>query len=302
MITGVPTSPGPSDTGPAIRPTAVAGLFYPKDPATLLRDLDSLLGEASQREGQREGQREDQSGDQSPPQSASPPKALIVPHAGYIYSGLTAARAYASLAPFAGTITRVVLLGPSHRVGFGGLAACDLDAYDTPLGPLPVDREWMARLDGMPAVGRLDQAHAAEHALEVHLPFLKRVLGDVSLVPIVCGQARASVVAEALDRLWGGPETLIVISTDLSHYLDYASCQTKDAETATAIDRLDDSALGPHEACGHVPLSGLLTLARTRGLSIERIDLRNSGDTAGNRDRVVGYGSWCLWEGSNPHA
>jgi AmmeMemoRadiSam system protein B len=297
MITGVPTGPGP-----AIRPTAVAGLFYPKDPATLLRDLDALLGEATQNPGQNPGQSPGQSPSRNPTNSTSPPKALIVPHAGYIYSGRTAALAYAALAPFADTITRVILFGPSHRVGFGGLAACDLDAYDTPLGPVPVDRDWMARLDGMPAVGHLDQAHAAEHALEVHLPFLKRVLGDFTLVPIVCGQARASVVTEALDRLWGGPETLIVISTDLSHYLDYETCRTKDAETATAIDRLDDSAIGPHEACGHVPLSGLLTLARARDLSIERIDLRNSGDTAGKRDRVVGYGSWCLWEGSNPHA
>ncbi|MCF8479386.1 MAG: AmmeMemoRadiSam system protein B [Rhodospirillum sp.] len=285
---GRPSSGEAEPDRPAIRPTAVAGLFYPKDPAALLRDLDALLDEAVELHPASQG---------DPPQ---PPKALIAPHAGYIYSGLTAALAYAPLSPFAATISRVILLGPSHRVGFGGLAACDLDAYDTPLGPVPVDREWMARLDGMQAVGRLNEAHAAEHALEVHLPFLMRVLGTFTLVPIVCGEARASVVAEALDRLWGGPETLIVVSTDLSHYLDYDSCRAKDRETAEAIDHLDATPLGPHEACGHVPLSGLLRLARTRGLSIERIDLRNSGDTAGSRDRVVGYGSWRLREASTP--
>jgi AmmeMemoRadiSam system protein B len=269
----------------SVRPTAVAGLFYAQDPSVLARDVDRLLAQA-----RRAGPA------QSAPSPETPPKALIAPHAGYVYSGPTAALAYAPLEPFAGIITRVVLLAPSHRVGFGGLATCDAEAYDTPLGPVPLDRDWMARLEGLPGVLRLDQAHGPEHAIEVHLPFLKRVLGSFTLVPLVCGKARAETVAAALERLWGGPETLVVVSTDLSHYLTYEACQAKDDATARAIDALDGDDLGPQEACGHVPLTGLLALARTRGLSIERIDLRNSGDTAGSRDRVVGYGAWRLRE------
>jgi AmmeMemoRadiSam system protein B/AmmeMemoRadiSam system protein A len=230
--------------------------------------------------------------------AASPaiPKAIIGPHAGYVYSGAVAARAYAQLAAARGRISRVVLIGPSHYVAFRGLAVDTADAWATPGGTVPLDVDAIARLRALPMVGELDAAYQREHALEVHVPFLRHVLGEFRLVPIVAGDAPPEAVAAVFDALWGGPETLFVVSTDLSHYLDYAACQRTDQGTAEAIERFDIDALGPSEACGAVPTRGLLLAARRRGLAIERLDLRNSGDTAGGRDRVVGYGAWALFE------
>jgi MEMO1 family protein len=224
------------------------------------------------------------------------PKAIIGPHAGYAYSGAVAARAYARLAAARGRISRVVLIGPSHYVAFRGLAVDTADAWNTPCGTVPLDTEAIARLRKLPMVGELEAAYQREHALEVHVPFLQQVLGDFRLVPLVAGEAPADAVAAVLDTLWGGPETLLVVSTDLSHFLDYAACQRTDQQTAEAIERLDFDALGPAQACGAVPTRGMLLAARTRGMTIERLDLRNSGDTAGPRDRVVGYGAWALYE------
>ncbi len=264
-----------------VRPPAVAGFFYPDDATQLAADVDTLLATAP-----------------APP-DARPPKAVVAPHAGYRYSGILAARAFNRFAPLRGTVTRVVLLGPSHRVGFQGLALCGADYYETPLGRVPVDHAWEQRLAGKSGVGVLAEAHAAEHCLEVEVPFLQRVLGDISLVPVVCGGADPELVAEVLQTLWGGPETVIVISSDLSHFLDYATCKTKDAGTAAAIDGLDPSVLGPEEACGHVAVNGLLALARRRGLDVEALGVINSGDTAGTRDRVVGYGAWAFHDPAN---
>jgi AmmeMemoRadiSam system protein B/AmmeMemoRadiSam system protein A len=213
-----------------------------------------------------------------------------------VYSGPVAARAYARLAAARGRISRVVLIGPSHHVAFRGLAVDMSDAWETPCGTVALDAEAIARLRQLPMVGQLDAAHQREHALEVHVPFLQHVLGDFRLVPIVAGDAPADAVAALLDAVWGGPETLIVVSTDLSHYLGYAACRSLDARTAEAIERFDDAAIGSAEACGQVPTRGLLRVARRRGMAIERLDLRNSGDTAGPRDRVVGYGAWALYE------
>jgi AmmeMemoRadiSam system protein A len=165
-----------------------------------------------------------------------------------------------------------------------------------PSGTVPIDREAIDRLRALPMVGELDAAHQREHALEVHVPFLQRMLGDFRLVPIVTGDAPPEAVAALFDALWGGPETLIVVSTDLSHYLDYAACQRIDQFTAEAIERFDPDVLTPTHACGSLATRGLLLAARRRGMSIERLDLRNSGDTAGGRDRVVGYGAWALYE------
>jgi AmmeMemoRadiSam system protein B len=189
-------------------------------------------------------------------------------------------------------VERVVLLGPAHFVPVHGIAASSARAFRTPLGDVPVDAEAVARALRLPGVARFDPAHAREHSLEVELPFLQRVLGPFALAPFAVGEASAHEVAALLEALWGGPETLIVISSDLSHYHDARTARRLDAATARAIESLDEAALGPESACGRVPLSGLLVVARRRGLRARRLDLRNSGDTAGGREEVVGYGAW----------
>jgi AmmeMemoRadiSam system protein B len=260
----------------SIRQPAVAGLFYPDDPRALREVVQTYLARSL------------------PAEPVTMPKALVAPHAGYIYSGPVAASAYATLAEARGRITRVVLLGPSHRHPFRGLAAPTVEYFATPLGRIAIDHEALGALAGLAQVHRLDAAHSGEHSLEVHLPFLQEVLGEFRLVPLAVGQARADEVAEVLERLWGGPETLVVISTDLSHYHDYASARRLDAATCAAIEALRFEELDHESACGRMPLAGLLLLARRRGLRVHTLDLRNSGDTAGGRDRVVGYGSWAL--------
>jgi AmmeMemoRadiSam system protein B len=258
----------------AIRRPAVAGMFYPADPAELRRVIGRFLAAVK---------------------SAGPaPKALIAPHAGYIYSGPVAASVYARLAPLRGTISRVVLLGPAHRVGFRGLALSDADHFLTPLGQVAVDKTAAQALGDLPQVRVHDAAHAGEHSLEVHLPFLQELLGEFRLVPIVVGEAGPEEVAEVLERLWGGPETLIVVSSDLSHYHDYATAQKLDRATSQAIEGLRYEDIGYDDACGRTPVGGLLCYARRHGLKARTLDLRNSGDTAGPRDRVVGYGAYVL--------
>ncbi|MBI4967006.1 MAG: AmmeMemoRadiSam system protein B [Rhodospirillales bacterium] len=264
----------------AVRQPAVAGMFYPGEPGELSRVVAGYLGQAD-----------------PAPAPGPAPKALIVPHAGYIYSGPIAASAYALLAPLQGRIDRVVLIGPSHRVAFRGLAVSSAAAYAMPGGAIALDRAAIDVVLRLPGVGTLDPAHTQEHSLEVHLPFLQAVLGEFALVPVVAGDADAETVAALLDALWGGPETLIVISTDLSHYLDYEAARRLDAATAQAIEHLDGRAIGSEQACGRVPVRGLLAVAKRRGLAVRRLDLRNSGDTAGPRDRVVGYGAWAFYEG-----
>jgi len=222
------------------------------------------------------------------------PKALIAPHAGYIYSGPVAASAYALLKPARGVVRRVVLLGPAHRVGFTGLALPSSDFFATPLGDIPIDKEAIAGLQALPQVRVFDAAHALEHSLEVHLPFLQEVLGEFSLVPLVVGDASAEEVGKVLEYLWGGPETLIVISSDLSHYHDYRTAKQLDAATSRAIESLRYEEIDFEGACGRIPVSGLLWLARKRGLSVRTLDLRNSGDTAGSRSQVVGYGAYAV--------
>lgn len=262
-----------------IRPPAVAGSFYPADPAELARSVDSLLAAVT-------------------PFSAPPPKVLIVPHAGYIYSGSTAAPAYATLLPGHAQIRRVVLLGPTHRVAVNGLALPECTAFATPLGVIPLDLAAMAELHQLPQVVFSDRVHAQEHSLEVHLPFLQRVLDDFKLVPLAVGDASPEAVAEVLDTLWGGPETLIVISSDLSHFLPYATAQQVDNNTCQRIlQRSID--IEPERTCGAFPLNGLLLAAGRRGLQPELLRLCNSGDTAGDRNRVVGYASFALYESAH---
>lgn len=259
----------------SIRPPAVAGMFYPADRQQLHDDVTDYLAAAA-------GARAD----------APVPKAIIAPHAGYVYSGPVAASAYARLLPARDRIHRVILLGPSHRVPFRGLASSSADAFTTPLGQIRLDRAAIDNLADFPQVQRLDAAHAQEHSLEVQLPFLQEVLDDFQLVPLVVGDASPAEVAAVLERLWGGPETLIVISSDLSHYHDYLTAKRLDRHTSNAIEGLQAEVVHSEDACGCVPVAGLLYLAREHGLRASTIDLRNSGDTAGPRDRVVGYGAY----------
>ncbi|MDD1606818.1 MAG: AmmeMemoRadiSam system protein B [Methylococcaceae bacterium] len=256
------------------RQPAVAGSFYPANPQQLHQMLNQYLHDAKT--------------------SPKAPKAIIAPHAGYIYSGPIAASAYARLKNAHDSIKRVVIIGPSHRVGFNGLAVSQADAFITPLGSIPVDRQAIHAIVQLPFVEYIEQAHSHEHSLEVQLPFLQAMLDDFSIVPIVAGDASPEQVSQVLKLLWGGDETLIVISSDLSHYYDYKAAQKLDKATSTAIENLQYEQLDYESACGRVPISGLLKLARDNGLTVKNIDLRNSGDTAGDKQRVVGYGAYII--------
>jgi AmmeMemoRadiSam system protein B/AmmeMemoRadiSam system protein A len=233
--------------------------------------------------------------DQPPtPGERLPPKLLIVPHAGYVYSGPVAGRAYVHLARSAGRIARVVLLGPAHRVALRGLAVPTVDAFTTPLGSVAIDPQARDALADLPQVVADDRPHALEHSLEVQLPFLQTVLGNgFTLLPLAVGRATTDEVAEVIERLWGGDETVFVVSTDLSHYLPYEDACATDRTTVARIAALATD-IDPHEACGAHALNGALAAARRHGLQAQLLDLRNSGDTAGDRRRVVGYAALAL--------
>ena len=265
-------------TGPPERAKApnVAGMFYPGDAEALRREVDAHLSRA------RAG--------------GSAPKALIAPHAGYRYSGEIAASAYARLKPRAHEIRRVVLLGPAHYHPVRGVAAPTADSFATPLGRVPVDTAWIRRALELPFVRKLDPAFEREHSLEVHLPFLMRVLPRFFLVPLLVGTAAPAEIDSLLEALWGGSETVIVISSDLSHFLDYESARRLDARTSEAIVALRHDDVGHEQACGRHAVNGLLHLAKRRGVEAAALDVRNSGDTAGPRDRVVGYGAYAFFE------
>jgi len=263
----------------AVRRPAVAGMFYPGEPKALAAELDDLLGGV--------------------PHLAPRlgfPKALIAPHAGYVYSGEIAARAYDELGPARGIVSRVVLLGPVHRVPVRGLAAPGADAFATPLGNVPVDREALRAVQDLPQVVASDAAHALEHSLEVQLPFLQKVLGAFALVPFAVGTASVREVAAVIERLWGGPETLIVVSTDLSHYHPYEEAMRIDGATLERV-RGYATDIDHDEACGATPLNGLLSVAKKRRMSVQLLAACNSGDTAGGKGQVVGYGAFALHEG-----
>lgn len=226
---------------------------------------------------------------------ARPPKAIIAPHAGYIYSGPIAASIYSRLVPLRGKIRRVVLAGPAHRVYVAGAAIASSRAFASPLGHVAIDLGAVEALRALDFVEVNDLAHAQEHSLEVHLPFLQSVLGSFELVPIVVGNASPEQMSQLLELVWGGAETLVVVSSDLSHYLPYKSARGRDRKTADAIANLEAN-VAIEEACGAAPINGLLRAARARGLVSEIVDLRNSGDTAGGLDRVVGYGAFAFTE------
>lgn len=256
-----------------VRQPAVAGLFYPADPQQLSRTVDELL-------------------DAAPPPSTEP-RALIAPHAGYIYSGPIAASAYCQLPPRRHSIRRVLLLGPSHRVPFTGLALSSAEHYATPLGDIAIDGDARGELLALPRVGVLDEAHAQEHSIEVHLPFLLAVLDPFLLIPVVVGDADTDDVARVIEHFRDEEQTLVVVSSDLSHFLDYDTANDVDAETTRAIEGHAQN-LRPQQACGCRAINGLMKVAEDHGLNVTTLDLRNSGDTAGDRARVVGYGAYAL--------
>ena len=263
----------------SVRPAAVAGMFYPGDARALAAEVDDLLG-----------------GVGVPIPRLGYPKALIVPHAGYIYSGPTAARAFDELVAARGSVRRVVLLGPTHRVAVKGLAVPSAAGFATPLGTVRIDLDALREVSDLPQVVTSDAAHALEHSLEVQLPFLQKVLGEFALAPFAVGQASVQEVAEVIERLWGGPETLIVVSTDMSHYHSYEQARAIDGATIERIAAFATD-IDHEEACGATPLNGLLFTSRKKTLGLKLLSACNSGDTAGGKGRVVGYSSFGLYEG-----
>lgn len=257
-----------------VREPAVAGMFYAGNADELALEVRSLLAASG------------------PPGTAGrPPKALIVPHAGYIYSGPIAAAAFATIAPYAAQIQRVVLLGPAHREFVDGFAHPDATHVESPLGRFPIDLEAIEKL----GIRGNQRAHAREHCLEVMLPFLSHLLPHATLIPLIGSRATPEETGRLLAALWGGPETLIVISSDLSHHLTYDRARERDARTAARILALDTTLVGD-DACGSLAIDGLTWLAKQKHLRVEQLDLRNSGDTEGSRDRVVGYGAFAFFE------
>ena len=261
-----------------IRQPAVAGLFYPADKQILEHDVQQYLDEANYGRDI----------------IANEIKAIVVPHAGYVYSGPIAASAYKQIIPIKDKINRVVLLGPSHRVAFNGLAVPESDTFNTPLGNIQVDQEGIKHLAELPQVIVSDRAHSEEHSLEVQLPFLQEILDDFSLIPIVVGDADRYEVAEVIQKFWSDEHTLIVISTDLSHYHEYNDAKRIDRLTSEAIANLKPDLIDYDDACGRNGLKGMLTVAAEKNLSVDILDLRNSGDTAGDKSRVVGYGAYVI--------
>lgn len=268
-------TPHSSHTGSGGRPPAVAGLFYPERPEELSHTVLDLL-------------------EHSHCHISSQPKALIVPHAGYRYSGPIAANAYACLEPYKSSIEKVVLFGPDHKIGFHGMALPEWESFSTPLGEIPIDQANVRKLEQLPDISQSNLAHAYEHSLEVQLPFLQTILDLFELTPVVVSNAKPQSVAKALQTVWGGAETLILISSDLSHYHPYEEARVRDASTTHAIETLDTSSLSGEKACGYQPVSGLLEVAKATGLKEQTLDVRNSGDTSGMRDQVVGYGAYAF--------
>ncbi len=257
-----------------VRPPAVAGTFYPAEPLRLRRMVAGFLQTAV---------------------STPTPKALIAPHAGYPYSGPIAGSAYAPLRDQMAAITTVILFGPAHTLAIEGVATVSYTAFETPLGQVPVQQEIVNTLCHFPQVTTVNQAHAREHGLEVQLPFLQTLFSHFAIVPVVVGRCQGEEVAELLQAVWGGRETLVVISSDLSHFYDYDTARQLDQTTAQAIVSLQPQNIGIKQACGRLPIQGLLHIAKQQGLTAELVDLRNSGDTAGSRDRVVGYGAFLFF-------
>ena len=271
----MPLNTASDASGPTRRP-AVAGSFYPGTAANLSRTVSTLLSAA------QVGAR---------PRS----RGVIAPHAGYMYSGAVAAKAFASVKSSTDRFRRAIVIGPAHYVPFKGIAAPSDRAFATPLGDVPVDTPAVRSVADEALIVIDDEPHAPEHALEVELPFVQALFGAMPIVPLLFGFTSAEAVANVIDRFWT-EDTLLVVSSDLSHYEDYATANLHDGQTAEAIETFDEAAIGPTDACGHLAVRGALITAKARGLAIERLDLCNSGDTAGDKRSVVGYGAWAFLE------
>ncbi len=257
------------------RAPACDSRFYPSERAALQESVDSYV-------------------DESPPELGGRPEAVIAPHAGYVYSGMVAGRAYGAAAPIAESVERVVLIGPSHFTRFEGLASSRASAFETPLGMTPLDRETIDELASRDVIHVAEEPHRDEHSLETHLPFIQTLFGEVELVPVVTGEAPDEAVADLIEETWNDRETFVAVSSDLSHHLDYETARDVDRTTCEAIESLEPDDIGRRDACGRLAIRGLLLAADRRELSVETLDLQNSGDTAGGRDEVVGYGAWVL--------
>lgn len=269
-----------NQVGYTIQPPAVAGLFYPEEPNTLQHDVDQFLIQA-------------QSGALTKVPARRRIKALIAPHAGYVYSGAVAAAAYTQLQKHAKEIRRVVIFAPAHRLAFRGLATSSADCFQTPLGTIAVDKAGRQQLiDSASSVHTLDGAFHQEHALEVQLPFLQRILGNFVLLPLLVGDASPLEVENVMRQCWGGPETLIVVSSDLSHFHDYDTAERMDKRTSAGIETLHPENIATGDACGRIPIKGLLLAAKEKGLQAKKVARCNSGDTTGDKQRVVGYGAY----------
>lgn len=264
-------------THSTVRMPAVAGSFYPGYAEELNKAVELYLNDADANLAQTK------------------PLAMIVPHAGYIYSGPIAASGYKQLIPYASEIERVVLMGPSHRVPFMGIATPTDDYFETPLGDIPIDFESISLLKNLSFVQELQAAHQQEHSLEVQLPFLQKIIPNFKLIPLVIGQANDQQVSDVIEQLWHVPNTLFVMSSDLSHYLNYESAQLSDKATCDAIEALQPQVIDYDQACGRAAIAGMLLTAKHHELQVKTLDLRNSGDTAGTKDRVVGYGCWVFY-------
>ncbi len=271
------------------RPAAVAGRFYPADPTELAAMVDRFITDAATWMGDDLKPDADQTAHF---------KAMISPHAGYVFSGPIAGSGYLWLKAAAERIKKVVLIGPAHYKSFEGVATISADAMASPLGDLPVDRPLLDKAMQLPFVAVNDEAHAPEHGLEVHLPFLQRVLGTgdaFTVAPFIFSRTDGQRVGELIEALWGGPETLILVSSDLSHFYNYDDANTLDHAACEAIEQFDPVAIKEEQACGRLAIQGLLHVGPSHNLHVKTLDLRNSGDTAGSKDRVVGYGSWVFF-------
>jgi AmmeMemoRadiSam system protein B len=253
----------------------VAGRFYPGQQSVLKQTVAELLGDA-------------------PTVDIEQPKAIIVPHAGYVYSGSVAATAYKPFLKFKHNIRNIILVGPAHFVTFFGIATTFADSFITPLGAVEVNHELVKSALECDPVLELDQAFQQEHCLEVQLPFISELFPNAKITPLLVGNAKYSDVATLLKKLWGDKDTLIIISSDLSHYHDYKTANKLDQATSDAIESIQPDKMEPHSACGKIPIQGLLQCAKEFGLKVNKLDLRNSGDTAGDKSRVVGYGAYYL--------
>ncbi len=265
-----------SPTQRRVRPPVVAGMFYPSNRKDLETEIERAFRHAV------------------PADPDLVPRALVAPHAGYVYSGAIAASAFSLLEPIRHKVHRVVLLGPSHRIHLDGIGVTSVEAWDTPLGRVAIDDELRSSVLGFPWAHVNDRAHAPEHSLEVEVPFLQTVLDDFTLLPLVVGETDPAEVSDTIDAVWDTPETIVVVSTDLSHYLPHGEAVSRDNATARQILAMDPTRIGDHDACGCRPLRGLLRAAKNRGLTVHQLDLRNSGDTAGDKERVVGYGAFAV--------